>query len=659
MNTNKSKFTQTNLKEDKLKILQTYFPESILMREDGNGNKSYEINALKLQSFFNNGESVLVNTLDAPKDGYELSWVGKKFAYQDTFQIGEKVLKLEKNQSKNIDSTENIVLIGDNIEALKLLRQNYHNSIKCIYIDPPYNTGNDDFTYADRFKETGDEICEQLGYDDKYKDLVKNMYSASTHSAWMSFMLSRVLLAKELLKDDGVIFISIDDNEQAQLKLLCDEVFGESNFVALLPTIMNLKGNQDQYGFAGTHEYMFCYAYDVSKMIFNKLPIDEENVNEKWLEDEIGLYKKGANLKATGTNAPREKRPNLFYPIYITNNTVSLTFDNNSIELLPITHNQEMSWRWSREKFSNSLNDIIISKNGEEYSLYKKQRPDLGDLPSSKQKSIFYKPVYSSGNGTNQVKKLFNEKIFAYPKPVELIKDLITIGTNKDDIILDFFAGSGTTGDAVMQLNAEDGGNRKFILVQLDASIDPKNSEVAHKFCIDNNLSPVISSITIERLNRAGDKILEKNLSEKPELKDSLDIGYKVFSIHDDPESKFLNSDISEYKQEELFSEYSKIKNDPEFYTKENLIYNAYIYNNIPLSVHYKELKKDVLYQAENHYFCFGEISRDELDKHLNEHTEGAFTVFCGDGYVTDSLSHTCEAHLMQIAPNITYKVHG
>ena len=231
MSANKSKFTQTNLKEDKLKILQTYFPESILVTEDENGNKSYEIDSLKLQSFFNSGESVLVNTPDTPKDGYELSWVGKKFAYQDAFQTGEKVLKLEKNQSKNIDNTDNLVLIGDNIDVLKLLRQNYHNSIKCIYIDPPYNTGNDEFTYKDRFKETDDDICEQLGYDDKYKDLIKNMYSTSTHSAWMSFMLSRLLLAKELLKDDGVIFISIDDNEQAQLKLLCDEVFGESNFI--------------------------------------------------------------------------------------------------------------------------------------------------------------------------------------------------------------------------------------------------------------------------------------------------------------------------------------------------------------------------------------------------------------------------------------------
>lgn len=637
MSANKSKFTQTNLKEDKLKILQTYFPESILVTEDENGNKSYEIDSLKLQSFFNNGESVLVNTPDTPKDGYELSWVGKKFAYQDAFQTGEKVLKLEKNQSKNIDNTDNLVLIGDNIDVLKLLRQNYHNSIKCIYIDPPYNTGNDEFTYKDRFKETDDDICEQLGYDDKYKDLIKNMYSTSTHSAWMSFMLSRLLLAKELLKDDGVIFISIDDNEQAQLKLLCDEVFGESNFITNFLWLHG-KGKKDKQ-IRTMQQYTLCYAKNKSNLM-------------KWVDF--------STITGKLQNPDNDERGSWF--------SGSMSFDesrSNKQHRNFFTINSPSGKEWTRQwQHSKDDVDFFLKNNLIYFGLF----PKFDNVPRLKFFETDLSEIIPSNlldnlgttkSAQDDLNKLFDNKVFDYPKPYQLIKYLLNLLVDSNDTILDFFAGSGTTGDAVMQLNAEDGGNRKFILVQLDAPLDPKKSEVAHKFCADNNLDPVISSITIERLNRAGDKILEKNLSEKPELKDSLDIGYKVFSIHDDPESKFLNSDISEYRQEELFTEYSKLKNDPEFYTKENLIYNAYIYNNIPLSVTYKTLKDAILYQAENHYFCFGEISRDELEKHLNKHTEGGFTVFCGDGYVTDSFIHTCEAHLMQIAPNITYKVHG
>jgi len=656
MSIDKSKFTQTNLKEDKFKILQTHFPESILVTEDEIGNKSYEIDSLKLQSFFNNGASVLVNTPDAPKDGYELSWVGKKVAYQDTFEIGKKVLKLEKSQSKNINDTENIVLIGDNIEVLKLLRQNYHNSIKCIYIDPPYNTGNDEFTYKDRFSETGEDICEQLCYDDEYKDLVKNMYSASTHSAWMSFMLSRLLLAKELLKEDGVIFISIDDNEQAQLKLLCDEVFGESNFVGQWNWFKSATPPNLSKKIKKNIEYILCYQ--------------KGGNDEKF---------KGIQ-KTSSSSDPLTKPQNTLKKLVFPPKTLCINITDGMIEkgiygteqypnhlLIDLvvenhTNQNEISFQntfvWTQNKLNEELDDntqIYLSKNL--VLSYKKQDYDPESPPSLINDKV---GVTTTENAGTYLEKLFNStSVFDYPKPVDLIKYLANFLVNQNDIILDFFAGSGTTGDAVMQLNAEDGGNRKFILVQLDSPIDPKKSEVAYKFCADNNLDPVISSITIERLNRAGDKILEKNLSEKPELKDSLDIGYKVFSIHDDPESKFLNSDISEYDQINFSLEYSKIKNDPEFYTKENLIYNAYIYNNIPLSITYKILKDSILYQAENHYFCFGEISRDELEQYLNKNTEGVFTVFCGEGYVTDSFIHTCEAHLMQIAPNITYKVHG
>lgn len=363
------------------------------------------------------------------------------------------VLKEVKGKAINTDPSKpvNILIEGDNYHVLSVLNYTHQGKIDVIYIDPPYNTGNKDFKYNDNYVDK----------EDAYR-----------HSKWLSFMGKRLRLAKKLLKDTGVFFISIDDNEVAQLKILCDEIFGD-NFVACLPTIMNLKGNNDQFGFSGTHEYTLVYMRNKSCGMINEFDIDEEDVLVEWEQDEYGYFKKGANLKATGVNAPRNKRPNLFFPIFITKDNDVYVTENDKLpsarknmqdeKILPITNGKEMSWRWSKQKISNENYNIIVSRNGE-ISLYKKQRPKLGDLPSRKPKTIFYRPEYSSGNGTAQLRDLFHEKVFNNPKPLELIKDLIFLGAGKNALILDFFAGSGTTGHAVLALNKEDGGNRKFIL---------------------------------------------------------------------------------------------------------------------------------------------------------------------------------------------------
>jgi len=262
-------------------------------------------------------------------------------------------------------------------------------------------------------------------------------------------MYPRLFLAKNLLRDDGVIFISIDDNEVCNLRKICDEIFGEENFVAVLPTIMNLKGNQDQYGFAGTHEYTIVFTKNKEKAKFGFFDIIDEEVS-KWEKDDWGYFKKGANLKATGVNAPRNKRPNLFFPLYLNTDgsisTVKTSSDN--IEILPITNGKEMSWRWDKKKFTREPHNIIVEKNQKgDIVLYKKQRPDLGDLPTRKPKSLFYKPEYSSGNGTQQLKEIFGiDRVLDNPKPLDLIRDFIEVSTNEEEsVILDFFAGSATT----------------------------------------------------------------------------------------------------------------------------------------------------------------------------------------------------------------------
>lgn len=406
---------------------------------------------------------------------YGLVWDSEKEPEQVVLDCENNLPILERIKEKEIktdNSDYNILIEGDNFHSLSVLNYTHKEKIDVIYIDPPYNTGNKDFIYNDSFVDKED------GY---------------RHSKWLNFMEKRLNLANKLMKDSGVIFISIDDNEQANLKLLCDKVFGESNKIAVLPTIMNLKGNQDEFGFAGTHEYTLVYAKNKSNAQINEFKLDEENF-EEWLEDETGYYKKGAILKRTGTDAPREKRPLSYYPILInkaTDEIANITeleyfkiynkaekkFDDNYIDelknkyeklnfffLLPLSENIKTSWRWQYSKVVREKDEIIVQKSNNSYTLYKKQRPNLGELPTKKPKTIFYKPEYSSGNGTNRLKQFFGEKLFNNPKPLDLIKDLIYLGSKKDSVILDFTAGSGTTADAVLSLNKEDGGNRHFIL---------------------------------------------------------------------------------------------------------------------------------------------------------------------------------------------------
>jgi adenine-specific DNA-methyltransferase len=429
-----------------------------------------EIEALKKQKTYG---LIWEREKTKEKFDYYINWEGKKTeelfkGTEDKFPVLKEIKGKEITTDKNQDF--DIMIQGDNYHALAVLNFTHHKGIDVIYLDPPYNTGNKDFKYNDQWVDKED------GY---------------RHSKWLTFMEKRLKLARNLLKDTGIIIISIDDNEFAQLKLLCDQIFLEQNFIATLPTIMNLKGNQDQFGFAGTHEYTLLYAKSIQKASIGNFPVASEE--EGWQIDEYGYFKQGANLKGTGVNAPREKRENLYYPIFVTKTGEIYVTDDNKIPperknagdtiLLPITDGKEMSWRWEKKKVNKDKYDIIVIKNEKSVTLYKKQRPTLTDLPSKKPKTIFYKPEYSSGNGTNLLKKLFGEKVFNNPKPLELMKDLLLITTDKDSTVLDFFAGTGTTAHAVMELNQEDGGNRKYILCTNNEDNNGNGLRIATDIC--------------------------------------------------------------------------------------------------------------------------------------------------------------------------------
>ena len=459
-----------DVNEDKMNKLKEMFPNCF------NINGEFDI------SMF---EEELKANISIVKEGYGLNFLGKNYAKYVASLDTETILVPDEENNNKVEnkSSENIYISGDNIDALKHLVKSYSGQIKCIYIDPPYNTGSDGFVYNDKFNLSIEKLMDIL---DINEDEAKRIYSmtntkSNSHSAWMTFMYPRLYIAKQLLSENGVIFISIDDNEQSQLKLLCDSVFGEENILGMLPT-------------------------------------------DAWDEDEIGYYKKGANLKSTGVNAPREKRPNLFFPIYVNKEDSSVNVirkNKDDIEIYPITNGKEMSWRWSKEKFIKQANDIIVSINDTDVSLYKKQRPSLGDLPTSKPKSILYKPEYSSGNGTERIKSLFGFKAFSNPKPVSLLYDLLQIGVSNNDIVLDFFGGSSTTADAVMQLNTLSNNKRniKYILVQLQELCDTKSE--AYK-----NGYRTIDEIGQERIRKAAKKIKEETNAD-------IDYGFKHYIIKD------------------------------------------------------------------------------------------------------------------------------
>lgn len=476
------------------------------------------------QCFTNEGKfdlekfkSLLNDKIDITEEGYDLNFLGKNYANLIASTETETVIQpdIEHNSKPENKDSQNIYISGDNLDALKHLLKSYAGNIKCIYIDPPYNTGSDGFVYNDKFNFTVEQLQTKLGIGEGKAKRILDLCTrgSASHSAWLMFMAPRLMLARDLLTEDGVIFISIDDNEQANLKLLCDGVFGEENKLGNLPTIMNLKGNNDEYAFAGTHEYTIVYAKNKDLSSVGEFDINEDELDD-WEEDELGLYKKGANLKSTGVNAPREKRPNLFFPLYINieKNVCSIKrLSDNDVEIFPITKGKEMSWRWSKEKFEKQYNDVIISI-GDEISIHKKQRPSLGDLPSSKPKSTLYKPQYSSGNGTSKIKELFGFKVFSNPKPTELIYDLLQIGVNRNrSVVLDFFSGSASTAEAIMQYNSSKDFDTKFIMVQLPEQT-PADSE-ARKAGYET-----IDQIGQERIRRAAAKIksdLQTEISQK------------------------------------------------------------------------------------------------------------------------------------------------
>lgn len=418
---------------------------------------------------------------------YGLVWEEKEEEVAKLLKNKYPVLKeiTEREIKTDINKPTNLLIEGDNLLALNSLLATHKNSVNICYIDPPYNTGNKDFKYNDKFVDK----------EDSWK-----------HSQWLSFMNKRLELVKELLADDGIIFISIDNYEQASLKLLCDKIFGEENFISNLLWINNLKGRQIDRLLANVNEYILCYAKNISLVAFNKNEISDENILIKYnQEDNISKYTKGVVLYNTNSKFNIETRQNLVYSIYynpLTDECICIDekYEKDGVLYLPEenllgeefikivppirnTNNKRGCWRWGMDKFRNEYKTeiMIVKDNKGNYMAHTKDRLSTDGIKLNKYKNLIMD--ISSTAGTSELTNIFNDKIFDYPKPTKLIKLLLNMVSDKNSLILDFFAGSGTTGHAVLDLNNEDGGNRQFILCT-------------------NNESNICEEVTYQRLNK-------------------------------------------------------------------------------------------------------------------------------------------------------------
>ena len=551
-----------------------------------------------------------LDIIDETEERYQFTWPDKRAAVRLANTPTTMTLRPCREESVDFDNTQNLYIEGDNLDVLKVLRETYLGKVKMIYIDPPYNTGND-FVYNDGFGKDKGTFEETSGLFDEDGNQTIDPMQRNTesngrfHTDWLNMIYPRLKVAKDLLTDDGVIFISIDDNEVENLKKLCNEIFGESNFIAQLATVMNLKGNNDQFGFAGTHEYTLVYAKSILNIEdLNGISLTEEDYADYTEQDEHGKYKIGATLMRTGEAGFRSKRPKGFYPIYVAYDYTSfdvIRHNDTDIVVYPLTkEGVEMSWRRSPENLHQTRNEFVIKKTTNGISFYKKQRLEEDMKRGKKPKTLFYKPEYSSGNGTGMLKELFQGRLFDNPKPIALISDFIKIGTNNESIILDFFSGSATTAHAVMKLNAEDGGNRKFIMVQLPEKTDEKSE--AYKAGYKN-----ICEIGKERIRRAGKKIKEETgLSAQ-----NLDIGFRVLKL-DTSNMEDVYYTPQEFELQSLFNE--NVKADR---TNEDLLFQVMLDLGIELSakIESKQIAGKNVHFVDDNYLvaCF--------DRDVNEST--------------------------------------
>ena len=601
-----------NIVDENIKRIGELFPNCLTERLDENGRPETAIDFDLLR------QELSKSIVEGPEERYQFTWPDKRNAIRLANAPTTDTLRPCREESVDFDTTQNLYIEGDNLQVLKLLRENYLGKVKMIYIDPPYNTGRN-LIYKNNFISSHEDFMTKSGEIDEIGNLlfVNSDANGRFHTDWLNMIYPRLKVSKDLLSPDGIIVLTIDDCEVETVTMIMNEVFSSENHLATVVIKNNPSGRSTVKGFSINHEYALFYSKSDSA-ILGRMKHSDEQISRYKEKDSVGFYE-WENFRKNGTDSDRKDRPKQYYPLILNtlNNKLrvpNLLWDDankeysindevlaNEIIILPKSVDGiEKVWKYGIERTMSIISDILVKKQNGRYELYrKKYLNDEGSLP----RTWWDKPDYSArDNGTRMLTNIFGPvKLFDFPKAPEAVKDsIIASNVQCDDIVLDFFSGSATTAHAVMQLNAEDGGNRKFIMVQLPEATDEESE--AYKAGFKN-----ICEIGKERIRRAGKKILEEQQAKQADLfsgeQKPLDIGFRVLKL-DSSNMQDVYYSPEQFNENLLFED--NIKPDR---TEEDLLFQAMIELGIELSakIEKQELTGKTVWSVANGYLmaCF------------------------------------------------------
>ena len=591
-------------------------------------------------------QELSADIIQGNKERYRLEWPGKREAIVTANLPTTKTLRPVREDSVDFDNTENLYIEGDNLEVLKLLQESYLGKIKMIYIDPPYNTGKD-FVYKDNFSRDAQEELIESGQKDEYNQrLVANPETAGRyHSDWLSMMYPRLKLARNLLRKDGVVFISIDDNEIQNLRKLCDDIFGESQFVGTFPWRSRTAKADVPYGVSVDVEWIVAYAKDdfIAGRPGERKYHKSDDYNDRW------------RLQDLTKNTSKNERPNSFF---------TLINPKNGDEFPP---NPNRTWSITPDTFPKYYDSGKIVFPGD-YNFLNIKKPAFRVFESEdKQKALAkygteevkmaissYLPEKQVGrteHGSKEIRELFGSQVFQYPKPTTLISFFIENISDEEAIVLDFFSGSSSTADAVLQMNAADKGKRKYIMVQLPEVLNPKINEqkTAYEFCTENNLPPFLTDLAIERIRRAAKKIKEETGAD-------IDYGFRVYRL-DESNMQDVYYKPQDYDQNNLDIFADNVKSDR---SADDLLAQVMLDWGLPLSLKIEQidvLGKKVFKVAENSlYACFDSGIDEDFAKEIAKDAPLRI-VFKDSGFKDDTAKTNVKQLLKQLSPETEMKV--
>ena len=644
----KLKMHTPDLAEENYKKLAALFPNAVTETKDENGTVVRAIDKEVLMQEIN------AQVVDDRQERYQFTWPDKRKAVVLANQPITKTLRFEKEKSVGRDGTpggtdsENIYIEGDNLDALKLLQETYLGKVKMIYIDPPYNTGND-FIYEDDFSQKAADYADNSGQtDEEGNRLVQNSESNGRfHTDWLNMMYPRLRIAKDLLSDDGVIFISIDDNEQANLKKTCDEIFGESNFVAQLAVQLNPRGRNLDIFVARTFEYVLIYAKNyMESSTISGIEKEGKMIEEYNKEDSKGKYRQ-IGLRNRNQSFNPQTRPNLYYPLYVDprSKKVSTVMENNYVdEVWPdAPDGTKTCWTWMSKKVDEENDLVEAEKSGNEWRIYRKDYlVKDGKVATTLVKSLWVDKTINNDYGKKSIKDLFGNNVMSFPKAPDLIKRMEKIGTESDSIVMDFFSGSATTAHSLLELNSEDNKHRKFIMVQLPEVLEEKSLGYKAGY-------QTICDIGEERIRRAGKKI-------KKETGADIDYGFRCFRV-DSSNMKDVYYKPSDVKQAELDLFTDNIKEDR---TPEDLLIQVMLDLGVLLSskVEEEEIAGKKVFSVADGYLiaCFDrDVTDDVVTAIARKHP--FYAVFRDSSFSSDSVAANFEQIFDTYSPQTVRKV--